>query len=89
MANTNAGLRGGCIRSSVDAAVMVVERRDAQELPTGVINLQKDELPPKAKPFRLCLKSRMRRESHVRFCESLGVKLPRATRPESSGTVPS
>src|ERR1700682_6361686 len=25
--------------------------------------------------------SRMRRESHVRFCESAGVKLPRATHP--------
>jgi len=26
------------------------------------------------------MKSRMRRESHVRFCESLGVRFPRATR---------
>ncbi len=29
---------------------------------------------------RLLRKSRMRRESHVRFCGGLGVKFPRATR---------
>ena len=29
---------------------------------------------------RLDGKSRMRRESHVRFCERVGVKFPRATR---------
>ena len=31
--------------------------------------------------MRLKGKSRMRRESHVRFCESGGVKFPSATRP--------
>src|SRR5438132_4197 len=51
-ANTDAGLRGGCTRSSEEAAVMAVERRGAQEQPTGGINLSdKDELLPKAKPF--------------------------------------
>jgi len=30
---------------------------------------------------RLDEKSRMSREAHVRFCESVGVKFPRATRP--------
>ena len=33
--------------------------------------------------FRLDNKSRMSREAHVRFCEGLGVKLPRATRRRS------
>jgi len=36
---------------------------------------------------RLDNKSRMSREAHVRFCESLGVKLPRATRPPRSRCV--
>lgn len=49
--NTNARHRGGCTRSSGEAAVMAVERRGAQEQPTGEINLQKDESRPKAKPF--------------------------------------
>jgi len=31
-------------------------------------------------------KSRMRRESHVRFCEGVGVKSPRPTRPQHSAT---
>ena len=30
---------------------------------------------------RLDDKSRMSREAHVRFCESVGVRFPRATRP--------
>src|SRR5215472_15082922 len=30
------------------------------------------------------MKSRMTRERHVRFCESLGVKLPGATRPPTT-----
>jgi len=38
-----------------------------------------------AKPFsnrRLDDKSRMKREFHVRICEGVGVRFPRATRPD-------
>ncbi len=42
---------------------------------------EREEPASKAKPFqRLDDRSRMNREVHVRFCESLGVKFPRATR---------
>ena len=36
---------------------------------------------------RLDNKSRMNREIHVRFCEGLGVKLPRSTRQSVCGAV--
>ena len=36
---------------------------------------------------RLDNKSRMSREAHVRFCEGLGVKFPRATRPPDLSSI--
>ena len=35
------------------------------------------------------MKSRVNREVHARFCESLGVKFPGATRPTGTRNLPS
>ena len=57
------------------------ERRGPTLRPWGPANLEGEEPVPKAKPYRLEGKSRMRRELHVRFCEGGGVRFPSATRP--------
>jgi len=78
--STDAGHRGGWARSSVEVPVMGMERR-------GPITQLRCEVNPAMgrnlmgkRDYRSGDKSRMRRESHVRFREGLGVKFPRATR---------
>jgi len=56
------------------------ERRGPTLRSRGPVNPEGEEPVPEARPFRLEGKSRMRRESHVRFCEGGGVKSPSATR---------
>jgi hypothetical protein len=78
--STDAGHRGGWARSSVEVPVMGMERRGPiTQLRRGV-NRAIGRNPTGKRDHRSGDKSRMRRESHVRFREGLGVKLPRATR---------
>ncbi len=60
---------------------MRAEPRDPTLRPWEPVNPEGEEPVPKAKLW-LESKSRMRRESHVRFREGAGVQLPRATRLE-------
>ena len=78
--STDARHRGGWARSSEEVPVMGMERR-------GPITQLRREVNPAMgrnltgkRDHRSGDKSRMRRESHVRFREGLGVKFPRATR---------
>src|SRR6202162_4021034 len=81
--STDAPERGGLPRSSVEAGVMLVERRGrviAVELgPTGS---NREEPERSGGGRRLCGggRSHMMREYQVRFCEGLGVKFPGPTR---------
>ena len=78
--STDAGHRGGWARSSVEVPVMGMERRGPiTQLRRGVNPAMGRNLTGK-RDHRSGDKSRMRRESHVRFREGLGVKFPRATR---------
>src|SRR5205807_2803714 len=78
--STDARHRGGWARSSVEVPVMGMERRGPiTQLRRGV-NPAMGRNPPGKRNHRSGDKSRMRRESHVRFREGLGVKFPRATR---------
>ena len=82
--STDAPERGGLLRSSDEAAVMVVERRGqviAVELgPTGS-NREEPDGSAEGGSLRGDT-SRMNREVQVRICEGLGVKLPGPTRQE-------
>ena len=83
--STNALHGGGSARSSDEGSVMELERR-------GRLGRWKERGNRKAGGPRSrnkglaglvagwAEKSRMRRESHVRFCGGLGVEFPRATR---------
>src|SRR3954447_24785349 len=84
--STDAGHRGGWARSSVEVPVMGMERRGPiTQLRRGV-NPAMGRNPTGKRDLRSGDKSRMRRESHVRFREGLGVKFPRATRLIITGT---
>src|ERR1700732_196454 len=78
--STDAPERGGLLRSSDEAAVMVVERRgrviddESGPLATGGARSSR-----KAAAF-IDGTSRMMREYQVRICERLGVKFPGPTR---------
>ncbi len=64
---------------------MNVERRGNVIQSCLWVNPKGEELMVKTKPvFRLNDGSRMSGDVHVRFCEGLGVKFPRATLPAKS-----
>src|ERR1700693_5712400 len=81
--STDAPERGGLPRSSVEAGVMLVERRG------WVIAAERGDWvkPGRTRGFSGRRQpscdgtSRMMREYQVRFCEGLGVKFPGSTRP--------
>jgi hypothetical protein len=79
--STDAPERGGLLRSSEEAAVMVVERRgraiDDEIGPTG--NGRSPKFNGRRQPSTDGT-SRMMREYQVRICERLGVKFPGPTR---------
>jgi hypothetical protein len=90
--STDAPERGRLLRSSDEAAVMVVERRgrviDDESGPTG--NGRSPKLNGRRQPS-IDGTSRMNREVQVLICERLGVKFPGSTRqkrkcPGSRGT---
>jgi len=78
--STNAGHRGGWARSSVEVPVMGMERRGPITQLRRRVNPAMGRNPTGKRDHWSGDKSRMRRESHVRFREGLGVKFPRATR---------
>jgi hypothetical protein len=78
--STDAGHRGGWARSSVEVPVMGMERRGPITQFRRRVNQAIGRNPAGRRGRRPGDKSRMRRESHVRFREGLGVKFPRATR---------
>ena len=88
--STDAPGRGGLLRSSDEAGVMLVERRERAIAiwlgSTG--NGRNPMFNGRRQPSRGGT-SRMMREYQVRFCERLGVKFPGPTRqkPNPSGTV--
>jgi hypothetical protein len=79
--STDAPERGGLLRSSDEAAVMVVERRgrviddESGQLATGGARSSTEGGQPSIDGT-----SRMMREYQVRICERLGVKFPGPTR---------
>ena len=79
--STGAPVRGGLLRSSVEAGVMLVERRERVFAiwlgATG--NGRNPLINGRRQPSRGGT-SRMTRECQVRFCEGLGVKFPGPTR---------
>src|SRR5512133_3422723 len=78
--STEAGHRGGWARSSVEVPVMGMERRGPITQLRRRVNPAMGRNPTGKRDQWSGDKSRMRRESHVRFREGLGVKCPRATR---------
>ncbi len=78
--STDAGHRGGPARSSVEVPVMGMERRGPIIQSCRRVNQAIGRNPARRRGRWPGDKSRMRRESHVRFREGLGVKFPRATR---------
>ena len=78
--STDAGPRGGWARRSVQGPVMGLERRGPITQLRREVNPAMGRNPTGRRDLWSGDKSRMRRESHVRFREGLGVKLPRATR---------
>ena len=84
--STDAGHRGGPTRTSVEVPVMGMERRGWIIWPNCLANQRWEESEGKAtppgSPERRGDTSRMTGDCHVRFCEGLGVRFPRATRRE-------
>src|SRR5215471_17675591 len=80
--STEAGHRGGAARSSVEGAVMGLERRGCVVRPWLLANWRQEEPVDEAKPFRQRpnIGSRVTREGHARFWERPEVKFLRATR---------
>src|SRR6516225_11971324 len=78
--STDAGHRGGWARSSGEGPVMGLERRGPITQLRRRVNPAMGRNPTRKRDHWSGDKSRMRRESHVRFREGLGVKFPRATR---------
>src|SRR6202011_909093 len=74
--STDAPARGGLLRSSVEAGVMPVERRERVPIWLGSTgNGRNPMFNGRRQPSRGGT-SRMTRECQVRFCERLGVKFP-------------
>src|SRR5262249_36787738 len=85
--STEAGHRGGAVRSRDEGSVMELDRRGCIVQPRPRANRQREEPEDEATPFlaampwkRLNIGSRMNREVHVRFWERPEVRLLRATR---------
>ena len=78
--STDARHRGGLARSSDEVPVMGMERRGQIIQFLRWVNRAIGRNPARRRGRWPGDKSRMRRESHVRFREGLGVKFPRATR---------
>src|SRR5262249_49515432 len=80
--STEAGRRGGGVRSSHEGHVMGLERRGCVVRPWPRANWKREEPVAEAKPFkqRLNIGSRVTREGHARFWERPEVKFLRATR---------
>jgi hypothetical protein len=82
--NRKAHAGGGWGCKSVDLPVMGEEQRTPQDSRQGEWQPEKGRtksLPAKFQESDTVLKSRMTGDCHVRFCERLGVKFPRPTRP--------
>jgi hypothetical protein len=83
--------RGGLLRMSVEAGVMPVERRgQVTRIRISRVNGQPEELEGldgRRQPS-LGGTSRISRETYVRFCERLGVRLPGPTRPKAGQVEP-
>src|SRR3979490_2246539 len=78
--STDAPVRGGLLRSSNEAGVMLVERRErAIAIWLGSTGGRNPMFNGRRQPSRGGT-SRMTRECQVRFCEGLGVKFPGPTR---------
>src|SRR3954454_22050473 len=75
--STDAGHRGGWARSSVEVPVMGMERRGPITQFRRGVNRAIGRNPAGRRGRWPGDKSRMRRESHVRFREGLGVQFPR------------
>jgi hypothetical protein len=89
--STHAPGRGELLRSSDEASVMLVERRERGHRHLARVNRQREEpdVHGRRQPSRGGT-SRMTRECQVRFCEGLGVKFcgpTRQTRPFSDANV--
>src|SRR5512135_627071 len=84
--STDARHRGGWARSSEEVPVMGMERRGPITQLRRRVNPAMGRNPTGKRDQWSGDKSRMRRESHVRFREGLGVKFPRATRLLITGT---
>ena len=86
--STDAPERGGLPRSSIEAGVMLVERR-GQVIPVGsepTGNRRSSNLDGRRQPS--CDgTSRMTRECQVRICERLGVKFPGPTRHNAKNSM--
>ena len=86
--STDAPARGGLLRSSEEAGVMPVERRErAIAISLGSTdNGRSPMFNGRRQPSRGGT-SRMTRECQVRICERLGVKFPGPTRPKRRKTM--
>ena len=83
--STDAPARGGLLRSSDEAGVMPVERRERvlaiDQVNCGRATGRRKSLMINGRRQSSCDgTSRMNREVHVRFCERLGVQFPGPTR---------
>ena len=79
--STDAPVRGGLLRSSDEAGVMPVERREqAIAIWIGSTGNGRNPIINGRRQPSCGGASRMNREVHVRFCEGLGVKCPGPTR---------
>ena len=86
--STDAPARGGLLRSSNEAGVMPVERRE-QAIAISIGSTGNGRNPMyngRRQPSRGGT-SRMMREYHVRICEGLGVQFPGPTRQSIENTV--
>ena len=90
--STDAPVRGGLLRSSDEASVMLVERREqAIAIWIGSTGNGRNPIANGRRQPSCDGTSRMNREVHVRICERLGVKCPgptRHSRPMHSVPVP-
>jgi hypothetical protein len=79
--STDAPARGGLLRSSEEAGVMPVERREqAIAIWVGSTGNGRNPIFNGRRQPSCGGTSRMMREYHVRICEGLGVKVPGPTR---------
>ena len=79
--STDAPVRGGLLRNSDEASVMLVERREqAIAIWIGSSGNGRNPIVNGRRQPSCDGTSRMNREVHVRICERLGVKCPGSTR---------